>query len=66
MLFELLLLLVFVGCPVLWSVGWRLLRFALAVAYGVVGLLAVYDVNRDVLRGVVIPYLVHAYDVLCL
>ena len=58
-----MLFLVVVWCPVLWSVGLSLLRFALAVAYGVVGLLAVYHVNRDVLRGVVIPYLVHAYDV---
>ena len=52
----------FVGWPVLWIVAWKLLRVALAVAYGVVGLLALSYVNRDLLRRVVIPYFVYAYD----
>ena len=37
-----------VGWPALWMMGWKLLRVALAVVYGVVGVLTLCYVNRDV------------------
>ena len=52
---NVLLLLLFVVVPVLWSVGWKLLRVVLVAAYGVVGVVAVVYVNRSVFLDV-IPY----------
>ena len=57
---NVLLLLLFVVVPVLWSVGWKLLRVVLVAAYGVVGVVAVVYVNRSVFLDV-IPYFTRLY-----